>query len=180
MVEKAKAKAKSKAATTRRGLGRDDIKKAVFTTNETTNHNTTQPNSIQPDITHKISAIVPELTSVVAPQVPKYSSEQNQQFSAVAQIRIDAQLFESLNNAVESAIFGGNYAIESASHFIRESLREHIAGKELKVAHQNGIKKPLSLRLDNQLYEFWQTLPKRHRNNILERAIRTKLASYLT
>lgn len=173
MTEKTKTKAKP--ATTRRGFGRDEIKKAIPTPSDTTARNLSQPNTIQPDLTHDMN------TSAIATQPPvSYSSEKAEQFSCVAQIRIDAQLFESLNNAVESAIFGGNYSIESASHFIRESLREHIAGKELKVAHQNGIKKPLSLRLDSQLNQFWQTLPKRHRNNILERAIRTKLLSYLS
>ncbi|MGH7249406.1 MAG: hypothetical protein ACREGC_00345, partial [Minisyncoccia bacterium] len=99
-------------------------------------------------------------------------------FSHVTQIRINANLFDSIHNAVESAIFGGDYSIESASHFIREALREHANGATLKVAHENGIKKSLSIRIDQGLKGFWETLPKRHRNNILERAIRTKLLAY--
>lgn len=155
---------KAKTAPTRRGFGREAIK-----TPDLTQPITTQPDAMLPVETLSVST---------SPSTPKYSSEQKEKFACVAQVRIDAQLFDSLNNAVESAIFGGNYSVESASHFVRESLREHVAGKELKVAHQNGAKKPLSLRLDNDLNDFWQTLPKRHRNNILERAIRTKLLSY--
>jgi len=160
-----KAKTKTKTAPTRRGFGRSDA----------TSPKLSQPITTQPDITHSTVTVSPQHS-----EQPRYSSEQKERFSCVAQVRIDAQLFDSLNNAVESAIFGGNYSVESASHFVREALREHIGGKELKVAHQNGAKKPLSLRLDSQLNEFWQTLPKRHRNNILERAIRTKLLSYQT
>jgi hypothetical protein len=156
--------------TTKRSFGRGSITKPALnpshqgylTENKaasiTTSLNTTSPNSI----------------------VPVYNSESLENFDHVAQIRINSHLFDSIHNAVESAIFGGNYSIESASHFIREALKDHISGVPLKVAHENGSKKSLSIRMDEKLKRFWDTLPKRHRNNILERAIRTKLLSYQT
>lgn len=157
--------------TTRRGLGRDALTKPNLSIPSATQRNTTQFGTSEPIATLPIAA------GLNLPP-PIYKQENSGNFSHVTQIRIDLHLFDSIHNAVESAIFGGNYSIESASHFIREALREHAAGAPLKVAHENGTKKSLSIRLDQSLKGFWDTLPKRHRNNILERAIRTKLLAY--
>jgi hypothetical protein len=155
--------------TTRRGFGRDSIMKpTTILANQLAK---TQDNSIE---SNSITLSTASLISTP----PIYTSETSANFTHVTQIRIDAHLFASIHNAVESAIFGGDYSIESASHFIREALKDHAAGAPLKVAHENGVKKSLSIRIDEKLKCFWNTLPKRHRNNILERAIRTKLLSY--
>jgi len=146
----------AKKNTTRRELGREIIKKPIIAFSTAEQPVATYSNTIQPVTTHYNAAA----------------------FTYVTQVRIDELLFQSIRNAVDSAIFGGNYSVESASHFIREALREHAQGKPLGVAHENGAKKSLSIRIDDNLKKFWETLPKRHRNNILERAIRTKLLSY--
>lgn len=160
---------KTNSTTTRRNFGRESIVKpsVVFHDPEVA----TQPMVTEP-ITTQLDTISPSPNPLI------YNPENTNSFAHVTQIRIDAHLFDSIHNAVESAIFGGNYSIESASHFIRESLKDHADGVPLKVAHKNGIKKSLSIRIDEKLKRFWDTLPKRHRNNILERAIRTKLLSY--
>jgi len=157
--------------TTRRGFGRDAISKPNLSRSNAevstkTRNDTIQPMASLPVAAHPIS------------MPPVYMAEHTGNFSHVTQIRIDAHLFDGIQNAVESAIFGGDYSIESASHFIREAMREHAAGSPLKVAHENGAKKSLSIRIDEHLKEFWDKLPKRHRNNILERAVRTKLLAY--
>jgi Arc/MetJ-type ribon-helix-helix transcriptional regulator len=170
------------AKTTRRGFGRESITKP----------NIPLPMQEKPISTHDISGssvttsfsllesvTTSPITTPIPVVSPTYSHETSGNFFHIIQVRIDPHLFDSIHNAVESAIFGGDYSVESASHFIREALREHVAGKPLKVAHENGAKKSLSLRIDSSLKSFWETLPKRHRNNILERAIRTKLLSYL-
>jgi hypothetical protein len=158
---------------TRRSFGRTQIEKPKVSLIEspttdaephtiksnTTQHNTHQPNTMQP-------------------KAPIQPLENKESFSEITQIRIDVHLFDSLTNAIESAIFGGNYSIGSASHFVREALRDHANGAPLKAPHQKGTKKSLSLRLDQTLKSFWDTLPKRHRNNILERAVRSKLLNY--
>lgn len=100
------------------------------------------------------------------------------EFPYAAQIRIDAHLFDEIKNAVDSAILGGNYALGSASHFLREALREHSTGKTLTAMHQRGARKSTTLALDERLKNFWESLPKRHRQDILERAVRTKLLDY--
>jgi len=135
---------------------------------------------------HETIAPLPEATAPIVTQPLSPSSEgpakQELSFGRLphsTQIRINANLFDSVKNAVESAIWGGNYEFESASHFLREALREHATGKPLIVAHQGGPRKQLSLKLDDSLKGFWDTLPKRHRQNILERAVRTKLQEYL-
>lgn len=157
--------------TTRRGFGREQI----------TNLPKLMPAAEQPIDTLSSSTesvTTSFITTDVIPTPPLYTSESHHSFTYVTQIRIDIKLFDSIHNAVESAIFGGNYAIESASHFIREALKDHVSGMPLKVAHSNGIKKSLSIRMNEPLKRFWDTLPKRHRNNILERAVRTKLLGY--
>jgi hypothetical protein len=95
-----------------------------------------------------------------------------------AQIRIDPFLFDEIKNAIDSAILGGNYTMSSTSHFLREALRDHSQGKPLSAAYQGSSKKVMSIRLDDKLMSFWGSLPKRHRHNILERAVRTKLMEY--
>lgn len=157
--------------TTRRGLGRDTITKPNLSSPKTERPIKTQSNTAEYMTTSSV-------TTSLNLSPPIYMPESSNNFSHVTQIRIDTHLFDSIHNAVESAIFGGDYSIESASHFIREALREHAKGAPLKVAHENGAKKSLSIRIDETLKTFWDTLPKRHRNNILERAIRTKLLAY--
>jgi hypothetical protein len=152
--------------TTRRGLGRDALTKPILSI----------PNATQSNTSESMATL--SVTTGLNLSPPVYKQENSGNFSYITQIRIDLHLFDSIHNAVESAIFGGNYTIESASHFIREALREHAAGAPLKVAHENGTKKSLSIRIDQSLKDFWDTLPKRHRNHILERAIRTKLLAY--
>lgn len=156
---------------TRRGFGRSTLSKPTLTQSFTVLSEETPSVAPQP---------IPTLLNTThdIPSLPSYTMETSKSFPHIIQIRIDSFLFDSIHNAVESAIYGGNYSIESASHFIREALREHVAGAPLKVGHENGSKKSLSIRLDQNLKSFWDTLPKRHRNNILERAIRTKLLSY--
>jgi len=157
--------------TTRRGFGREAISKPNLSRSHTEVSAKERNDSVQP-ITSSPVATQP------IPTPPIYIAENNGSFSHVTQIRIDAHLFDGIQNAVESAIFGGDYSIESASHFIREAMREHAAGTPLRVAHENGAKKSLSIRIDEHLKGFWDKLPKRHRNNILERAVRTKLLAY--
>lgn len=159
--------------TTRRGLGREAITKpnisrfnAETNTKESRTSQTVQSVTLQPIVTQP------------SPILPMFVPDHIGSFAHVTQIRIDTHLFDGIQNAVESAIFGGDYSIESASHFIREAMREYAGGGELKVAHNNGPKKSLSIRIDEHLKAFWDKLPKRHRNNILERAVRTKLLAY--
>lgn len=175
-------KTKSNATkTTRRGFGRESITKPIIPAIVQEKSIDIQNLSVEPMIT-SFSSLKPIPTSSITtpPQTlsPTYSQQKSDIFFVI-QVRIDHHLFDSVHNAVESAIFGGNYSVGSASDFIREALKEHVAGKPLKAAHENGPKKSLSLRINSNLKGFWDTLPKRHRNNILERAIRTKLLSYL-
>jgi hypothetical protein len=93
------------------------------------------------------------------------------------QVRVDVLLFETIKNAVGSALLGENYSYLSAADFIREALREHSNGGKLKRNVEKGNRKAMSLRLNEELKNFWDSLPARERQNILERAIRTKLAS---
>jgi hypothetical protein len=162
---------KTTTKTTRRGFGRDSISKPAIILSNHEPYVTAQNNPIEP-------IPISYGTTMLNPSSPVYTSENSTNFTHVTQIRIDAHLFDSIHNAVESAIFGGDYSIESASHFIREALKDHATGTPLKMAHENGVKKSLSIRINEDLKRFWDTLPKRHRNNILERAIRTKLLSY--
>lgn len=91
------------------------------------------------------------------------------------QIRINIHLFDTLQNAVNSAISGGNYRYGSAADFMREALKDYAETKQLLLNVEKGVRKLMSLRLDEDLKNFWDSLPSRQKPNILERAIRTKL-----
>ena len=158
------------AKTTRRTLGRSTLGERKQPTSEPSKHNKTQRDSTDHDTTGPIA------TQPVTSLHNQYLNSGLLPHST--QIRIDAHLFDSVKNAIDSAIWGGNYEFESTSHFLREALREHARGKPLTVAHKNGPRKQLSLKLDDDLKDFWNGLPKRHRQNILERAVRTKLQEY--
>jgi hypothetical protein len=100
------------------------------------------------------------------------------EFPHHAQLRINPELFDNIKSTIDSAILGGNYAISSASDFLREALREHANGKPLSALPHGNPKKSISIRFDDTLIAFWNELPKRIRNNVLERAARTKLQDY--
>ena len=133
--------------------------------------NPTPPNLTQPDLTR------PDPTRLLSRKEAVKASCETSDTPFLRQVRINTHLFETIKNAVASAISGENYSYLSAADFIRDALREHLSGGRLKRNVEKGPRKAMSLRLNEELKNFWDSLPARERQNILERAIRTKLAS---
>ena len=139
--------------------------------------NATQPNSMQsaPPVRRllgrsEFTATESEPASKTAPCPASHGSSSHSR-----QIRINTHLFDTLQNAINSAISGGNYRYGSAAEFMREALKDYAETKQLLLNVEKGIRKLMSLRLDEDLKNFWDSLPNGQRSNILERAIRTKL-----
>lgn len=85
-------------------------------------------------------------------------------------------LIEKAKNSLISRQNSGDYSITNFSDLIRQSLIAYQQGMPLTNQRQHGEKtKEISVRLDNNLYNFYNTLPKGSRVAILERV----LASYL-
>lgn len=157
-------------ATRRRELGRS-ISKNSLAPKIATQHNTTH---LSESTRRKLGRL--EL------KTPKLSRSETTATASLGklscysrQIRINIHLFETIQNAVHSAISGGNYRYGSAADFIREAIKDYAENKQLLVGVKEGVRKLMSLRLDEDLKRFWDSLPDRQRPNILERAIRTKL-----
>lgn len=95
------------------------------------------------------------------------------------QIRIKNLLFATVKNAVVSANNGGDYTFSSASEFIREALREHGQGKKLTHVAEDGSRdKTLTLRIDEEIKEYYHSWPKWKRPELVERAVLTKLHDF--
>ena len=137
----------------------------------------TQHNPPQPDRQARRSLGRSNFTaiesSLAAQTLANTASHSSSSYSR--QIRINIHLFDTLQNAVNSAISGGNYRYGSAADFIREALKDYAETKQLLLNVEKGVRKLMSLRLDEDLKNFWDSLPNRQKPNILERAIRTKL-----
>lgn len=139
--------------------------------------NTTQPHPTQPARPARRSLGRSDFTATESEPVPKaapYPASHGSS-SHSRQIRINIHLFDTLQNAVNSAISGGNYRYGSAADFMREALKDYAETKQLLLNVEKGVRKLMSLRLDENLKNFWDSLPNRQKPNILERAIRTKL-----
>ena len=66
---------------------------------------------------------------------------------------------------------------KSPAAYARTALRAYRDGMALTERDRNGEKVETSLRLDQELKEFWRTLPDQLRSRLLERAIRTYMHS---
>lgn len=92
-------------------------------------------------------------------------------------VRINALLYEVVDDFVISANTGGDYRYTSTADFIRAALHDHKEGKKLETRAESGQKKRMTLRVDDGLKAHYEGLPRGKRTEILERAIRTKLLS---
>ena len=70
-------------------------------------------------------------------------------------IRIDANLFETISNAVRSAITASDFRYNSTSDFIREALNDYRKGNlRLTAQDQSGPRKSISLRVSQKTKSF--------------------------
>jgi hypothetical protein len=88
-------------------------------------------------------------------------------------VRYDTILYDSLQNMIRSAHAAQDFTYPALADFIRAALQAYRAGMVLTELDQNGPKVETSLRLDRELWQFYQSWPERMRPKILERVIRT-------
>lgn len=84
-------------------------------------------------------------------------------------------LYSTLQNMLESAHTAQDFTFTSVSDVIRAALQAYQEGMPLTELVDKGPKKTLTLRLDNSLRDFYDTLPTRMKTRLLERAVRTFL-----
>jgi uncharacterized protein (DUF4415 family) len=88
-------------------------------------------------------------------------------------VRYDTLLYDTLQNMILSSHTAQDFTYTSISDFIRAALRAHKDGMVLTELDRNGPKTETSIRVDQDLWLFYKSLPRRMRTKILERAIRT-------
>ena len=88
-------------------------------------------------------------------------------------VRYDALLYDTIQNMITSAHTAGDFTYKSPADYVRAALRAYKDGMKLTELDRSGEKVATSLRMDQDLWEFWRTLPDQLRSRLLERAIRT-------
>src|ERR1700744_719808 len=90
-------------------------------------------------------------------------------------IRADFFLMQEINNYIDSLILKGKFDYSNQSDFIRKAIRAYKDGMELDYAPQTGKKKAMSLIVEEDLFLFYQELPKGNKASIIERCLGTFL-----
>lgn len=93
-------------------------------------------------------------------------------------IRINIALYNILRNYITSAHIVMDYEYQSVSDIIRVALQRFKEGMPLTEIDEKkqGVQLvSTTIRIGNELKQFWETLPDRNRRKILEKAIRTYL-----
>lgn len=90
-------------------------------------------------------------------------------------VRYSMNLYSTVRNMIESALIAQDFTYLSPSDFVRAALRAYKEGMVLTEVSAGDAKRETKLRVDDELYRFYQSLPKGIRSQLLERAIRTLL-----
>ena len=96
-----------------------------------------------------------------------------QKFVHSITVRYSTNLYGTVHNMVESAHIAQDFTYLSSSDFVRAALRAYKNGMVLTEVSTDGAKRETKLRVDDELYRFYQSLPKGIRSKLVERAIRT-------
>ena len=94
-------------------------------------------------------------------------------FTHAITVRYSTDLHSTIQNIIESAHITQDFTFVSPSDFIRAALRAYRTGMALTELSTDGAKRETKLRVDDELYHFYQSLPKGVRSKLLERALRT-------
>ena len=88
-------------------------------------------------------------------------------------VRYDTLLYDTLQNMILSSHTAQDFTYTSIADFIRVALRAYKDGMVLTELDRSGPKTETSIRVDQDLWLFYKSLPRQMRTKILERAIRT-------
>lgn len=71
----------------------------------------------------------------------------------------------------------GDYSYTSVADVIRAAIQSYQDGLELTEQPESGAKKQTTLRVSDELFEFYESWPARMRSKILERVVRSFIKS---
>ena len=105
--------------------------------------------------------------------LPTRDGSEPHNFTRSITVRYGTSLYGTIQNIIESAHAAQDFTFLSPSDFVRSALSAYKDGMPLTELDLPGQKQETKLRVDNELYQFYQSLPKGVRSKLLERAIRT-------
>lgn len=88
-------------------------------------------------------------------------------------VRLSILLIDTLKNIITSNKAGGNFEYTNVSDLIRNALEAYKNGMMLIVQRTKDEKKETSCRVSKELKDFYCTLPKNTKSEIIERAVNT-------
>lgn len=106
-----------------------------------------------------------------APAIPDEADVRR--FAHSITVRYSTDLYSTVHNMIESAHIAQDFTYLSSSDFVRAALRAYRDGMVLTEVSADGAKRETKLRVDDELYRFYRSLPKGVRSKLVERAIRT-------
>ena len=92
-------------------------------------------------------------------------------------IRCNAMLYNTIQNMLLTSHTAQDFTYVSVADFIRAVLQAYSDGMPLTELEQKGEKISTTIRVDEKLKAFYQSLPDRLRCKLVERAIRTFMKS---
>ncbi|MCP4369443.1 MAG: hypothetical protein GY797_15220 [Deltaproteobacteria bacterium] len=87
--------------------------------------------------------------------------------------QINAILYNTIQNIISSLHTSQDFTYVSSTDFIRKALNAYKEGMELTELDEKGEKINTSIRVDQELKDFYSNLPDRMRSKLIERSIRT-------
>ncbi|MCP5004710.1 MAG: hypothetical protein GY941_12345 [Planctomycetes bacterium] len=93
--------------------------------------------------------------------------------NATLTFQINAILYNTVQNIISSLHTSQDFTYVSATDFIRKALASYKDGMELTELDVKGEKINTSIRVDQDLKDFYSNLPDRMRSKLFERSIRT-------
>lgn len=88
-------------------------------------------------------------------------------------VRLSVLLIDTLKNIIISNKVGGNFEYTNTSDLIRNALDAYKNGMTLITQRAKDEKKETSLRVTQELKEFYSSLPNNAKSEIIERAVST-------
>ena len=90
-------------------------------------------------------------------------------------VQCNTLLYTTLQNMIISAHTAGDFTYSSVADIFRTALRAYKGGMQLTELEQAGKKRQTSIRVDEELHDFYRSWPSQLRTKILERVLRTFL-----
>lgn len=105
----------------------------------------------------------------------KPDASQSDTLTQTLQIRCNTLLYTTLQNMIASMHTAGDFSYTSVADVIRAAIQAYKDGMTLTEQAESGSKKATTVRVTDELADFYESWPNRMRTTILERAIRSHI-----